>query len=146
MKEKIVFIGSVLLLSNISFISAEVLLIPQNDLTVLQETQGQAHQSIVNILTDKGLEPEAAIAKVNRCLHPSTDVMVANITHQFHDISSTQIEQYLANEVLFNRNCSLNNYDSLVNLVQEVKHVALDQEALQKLQKVCTLNQQLVKV
>lgn len=144
MKEKIALIGSVLLLSNISFISAEVLFIPTERGSILQEHERQSHQSIVAILTNKGLDEDAAQVKADSNLHALNDVMMANAAHALQDISSTQIETYVANEVLFNRPCHLDDYGTLVSMVQNIKQEALTNEMLGRLNEVSTLNRELI--
>jgi len=144
MKEKMIFIGSILLISNIAFASTSMELVAQQERNTLKANPSQTQQAVVAELSARGLDTEVAVEKASHFLQNNVDVMVANLTKSISDVSTKNVESYLANKALFNTECSLDNYGNLVAMVQDIKQIALSDEVLNTLASVSSINAQLV--
>lgn len=143
MKERIIFIGTVLLISNIALASSTVVLVPEQARTTTQERKSRIQKSIVALLCARGLDRDVALERTASLLHAQTDDMVENVTKEL-DITKESVEAYLANKVLFKQPHDLSNYGDLIAMVQEIKKEVISEDIRERLIQVSQLNSVLV--
>ncbi len=83
-----------------------------------------ANVDIENILISKGLQKDAAAAKVGRLFQKNRD-FAAKIAKLYNDkelkLSKKTVLNAFAEYALFDKSCDLNSYDSLLGFVQNIK-------------------------
>lgn len=81
------------------------------------------HNDIQNVLISKGLENSVAIKKSQTVLKSSQN-SYSKLTHLSHNpklgLSKKKIIEAFAKYALFDKECDLNSYDSLVGFVQSI--------------------------
>lgn len=97
-------------------------------------------------LLSQGLDKEIAEKKIQKSLKGSSylhDLMIHNILSRFDTIQHQEIVAYIAKNVLFERETDLGRHDHLIALMQSLHSVALDQESLEKIEKIGFENREL---
>lgn len=101
----------------------------------------------IESLCERGLEKNAAYKKVLAALKHDqyiTQIMAQNIMKHFKEIEHCDIVSYISDAALFGKSVDLSSYEHLIAFVQKTKQLVLDQESLEKVQKLSLENQTLV--
>ena len=146
LKTKTAIIGTVLLLSNLTFslYAKPITFIHEDDIRSFDYT---IDESISDLLQQRGLDRSAAQRKTKKAF--GTHAMYAtaglyNLERHFsEEITMNDLQSVVAKWVLFEKKIDLASYDTLVGLLQEMQSGALDQETLKKLHNVAALNRSL---
>jgi len=98
-------------------------------------------KDIQSILISKGLDESAAVKK-SRALFKKDQNIRLKLTHLYNNpelaLSRKQIVEAFAKYALFEKECDLNSYDSLVGFVQSITP-NLNKEQLERIQKIAKL-------
>lgn len=101
----------------------------------------------IDVLCERGLEKSAAHKKVLAALKHdqyTTQIMAQNIMKHFKQIQHRDIVAYISDAALFGKSIDLSSYEHLIAFVQKTNKLVLDQESLEKIQKLSLENQTLV--
>ena len=103
----------------------------------------------IEALYERGLEKSAAYKKVVASLeHPqhTTQMMAQNIMKHYKEIEYSDIVSYISDAALFGKSVDFSSYEHLIAFAQKTKKLVLDQENLEKIQKLSLENQILLTV
>lgn len=97
-------------------------------------------------LFSQGLDKEIADKKTQKALkgdHAFHDLMIQNILSRFDTIQHHEIVSYIAKNALFDKETDLRKHDHLIALIQSLHSIALDNESLEKIEKIGFENREL---
>ncbi|QOP42083.1 hypothetical protein [Sulfurimonas marina] len=138
------------LLTNITFAYALPVEVREVSTTSESRKNSETLASMsVEALHARGLEKNAAQQKVvNSLKHDEvlSHKMAQNILKHFDEIEHHNIVSYISDAALFGKSVDLSSYETLISLVQKTTKVVLEQESLEKLEKISFENKGLVKL
>jgi len=146
MREKMLFLGSVLLVSNIAFASSAYVLEDVQQISIIQNQQSATFYALATLLSARGLNEDVVQDRVNTFVSKSKtniDMMVNNTLHMVDGLSQKALYDYMATKALMSLEVDLSDYETLVSLVHEIKMRPLSSSEIQNVISLQQMNAQL---
>ncbi len=142
MKTKTLFIGSILLITNL------VYALPVQNIPRQRTAVSKFDQALISMIADqlvsRGLEYEVAEQKVAHLFADKINNASLSLHHfmlAFESVTQKEIAEYLSQKALFDQQIDLTSYDALLGMLQGVNLNLGDTEAYAKLHRIARLNQ-----
>jgi len=133
MRNRILFIGSVIFASHVVF--GETLVALPQPAQIVSQIPIPFEQEIAAELVSRGLEDQAAKEFSQNSV---ADVYSATLlTHMITtklDIERTKVHAYIASQSLFQKRVDLRAHDDVVAMVQQIKGISMQKEDLQAIE------------
>ena len=133
MKNRILFIGSIIFASHVVF--GETLVALPQPAQIVSQIPIPFEQEIAAELVSRGLENQAAKELAQNSVE---DVYTATLlTHMITtklDIARTKVHAYIASQALFQKRVDLRAHDDVVAMVQKIKGISMQKEDLKAIE------------
>jgi len=133
MHNKILFIGSVLFVSQVVF--AETLATPPKATEIITTASHSFEQSISEALIAKGLDDGVAQHRAKESvLHMESAPILTHILSSKLKIDADDIHLYIASKALFQKRVDLRSYSDVMRMVQQIKGLAVGSQETQAIE------------
>ena len=129
-------------LSNMVF--ATVIPVPSSQNSAKNNTINSLSNMATQNLYKRGLDKTIAQKKIADSLlgdENSNDLMSQNILKEFEAIKREDIINFVSSAALYGKEVDLSSYATLLSIMQKTTNIALEKDALEKLQNIALQNQ-----